>query len=1083
MSDTNVIFRMIPVFVSQNLKNLFEVILKKASSIAQLSSPEFLCDGEVVQDANIFIPLVLCDERSTIQKKGVFCPYEFVLERNDLLPLLDGNGKGKIISKPEEILVSRLLILAKLYGKMKPKKPLQDWFAGAFRMYLMLDATTHGTPEFIDLLKGRDDPILQAASRICSEDTAPKSSSAYDLHAFCLMKRFCGEAEAEDKPFKQLAQWFFNEQVKRLESAFVPSKKETERLDELISIYVDTEHWPERCDERCEREGKPREHTERLPVAFGERGKYVTPSGKLNLLLIDDKVEESPFGSLKEEKGHKKFSSSISQDDWELLRDLFNVEVLPIDETGDIYENARRCFQKFQKEGLTYDLILVDLCLGNNRREDDLAGYTIIRIVKEFFPGTPIVVYSRFSDMEHIARAFASGAKWFLVKGEEAKLPRHVLKLLRQVSWDREWRSIQNSSNSPIWNGDESSSFYQKFQRTPQWKYLTYKSLESFPGRFISLKKMGGGISSAVTFKATKGVKLGDDFLQTPSIIKIDASNNTMMEYERYFRMIRPYIANEVGRVEMPERFLNRKYSSIVYTFAGKQDPAHTLESMGNMLDDDVACLSACDYERYRYALTLIFDEILPKVHRVSPELEQGDIDEGRGVQRFGYRDAFAWTEEWWSKAAHMSSFPNPYFRECPPWEFWKSYVQRMQPWGCFSIDDVVEDAGEKRLFLTQPTNGEKKKRLAFHDVLTDPFATIESGKGGRQLIEAYTADRKLVWLSGAVSDFMARFRTRVAPETSLWLGEADWLDENGELKKGMAGEWDGKSASTGTDGRLEWLKKVFDKADKDRHRQDQGQKQPSAGDDFFQAITELKCVSDLGNAKEPLFYVELQDAIIDIAKKTAKGKAKEWGMRCPVGIIHGDLNVANIMLESRKHPPKEENPDVTHTVSDVWLIDFARTRRDLIAHDFNVFFTSVLSKLFAETLIGKEDEKPSAHQEVYWTKLIENFQVIVSAAVKPLSQNAKGVPDEIKDDRRFTLIYRILRRTHDAALAAGVSQNMYLLTTALVCLYTVKIFLEKGCKVRLAAGFFAATWICYDLLCKELEIDNVKTKNKEKQS
>ena len=49
----------------------------------------------------------------------------------------------------------------------------------------------------------------------------------------------------------------------------------------------------------------------------------------------------------------------------------------------------------------------------------------------------------------------------------------------------------------------------------------------------------------------------------------------------------------------------------------------------------------------------------------------------------------------------------------------------------------------------------------------------------------------------------------------------------------------------------------------------------------------------------------------------------------------------------------------------------------------------------------------------------------------------------------------------------------MYLLTTALACLYTLKIYLSKGCKVRLAAGYFVAAWICYDLLCEAIGKEN----------
>ena len=167
----------------------------------------------------------------------------------------------------------------------------------------------------------------------------------------------------------------------------------------------------------------------------------------------------------------------------------------------------------------------------------------------------------------------------------------------------------------------------------------------------------------------------------------------------------------------------------------------------------------------------------------------------------------------------------------------------------------------------------------------------------------------------------------------------------------------------------------------------------------------------------------------------------------------------------------KENDPDVTKTVADAWLIDFARTRRDLIVHDFNVFFTSVLSKLFEERLIGKEREVGKAHIK-YWNDLTAHFKDIVSEALKPRSKSERGIPDAIQGDRRFTLIYRILRRTHDAAIDAGVSQNMYLLTTALACLYTLKIFLNQG-RIRLAAGCFAAAWIGYDLLCEALDLPN----------
>ena len=1113
MSEKGVNFRTIKEFVSADLQVLFFGCLKDAAGGAGLSPPDPFDSKE--DDGEPFIPLILCDERSSIQRKGIFCPYEFIVERNDLIPQVD--DKGVFVSNPESILASRLLTLASLYGGKDFRDEMRDWFAGAFRMYLMLDTSTHGTSEFVDLEKAKNgkDPILTALAWTGFSDEDTIKHRCRDLisegehvdndedieakvaavlnHRTFIKNRFSVSTDRLDElsdsagdsllQFKALAKVLYSDYFEPWESEDKKVEKvgrsvvraleldsPEDRLEALCDIYCDRERRAKASVEQTDeckferipvKDGKPvfigpREHAERLPVAFGDRAKYVTPSGKLNLLLIDDNVDGSPFGHLATEEEPHRFASTISKDDWRLLRDLFNVQPLQISkDSGDACEAAAQCFRRFQEVGLTFDLILVDLCLGNNERGADLAGYSMIRTVRGFFPGTPVVVYSRFSDMEHIARAFACGAKWFLVKGEEAKLPRHVLKMLKQVGWHREWRAIQNGADRPDWRGDETDPFYQKFLRTPEWQYLTFKSLESFPSRFISVKKMGGGISSAVTFKATKGVRVNGGPLQTPSILKIDTAYNTGMEYERYFRMIRPYIANEAGRVETPERVLNRTFACIVYTFAGKQDSAHELASMGDMLDDDVECQTACDYETYRHALECIFDEILPKIHGVSPELERGDA-EGANLQRSELLDAFEWSDEWWRRASRRTSFPNANFGEFKPSEFWKSYLLRLQPWKRIKIDFDQKEDGERKDVagawpfgiqetFPSPQKQELEKikptrtRLIFHNVMTDPFAASDGKKTGRRLIEAYTTDRKLIWLDGDVSDFVARFRKRVAPGTSLWLKDSKRIDD--------AADW-----------RLEWLKKTFENNKNDH---------PSAEVDFVNAIAAFSGIAiKPSETNEALScYTALQDAIIGIAKKAAEGKAKDWGMKCPVGIVHGDLNVKNIMLESRKHPPKEDDPDVTKTVSDVWLIDFARTRRDLIAHDFNVFFTSVLGELFHERLLFE----PS-----YQKKLRRRFKEIVSAALAPHSGSERGIPDSIRNDRRFTLVYRILRRSHDAALAAGVSQNMYLLTTALACLYTLKIFLNKGCKVQLAAGYFAAAWIGYNLLCKDIGQPNM---------
>ena len=128
---------------------------------------------------------------------------------------------------------------------------------------------------------------------------------------------------------------------------------------------------------------------------------------------------------------------------------------------------------------------------------------------------------------------------------------------------------------------------------------------------------------------------------------------------------------------------------------------------------------------------------------------------------------------------------------------------------------------------------------------------------------------------------------------------------------------------------------------------------------------------------------------------------------RCPVGIVHGDLNFANVMIEKRISPVR------SRAISDVWLIDFARTRRDLIVHDFAVMFAAT---------VGLLD--------------IDLSNVVVRAVF------AKGerLPPMLTTDRRIVFIYAILRRIRRAALVAGVSQDMFALGIALSLMMTFRM-------------------------------------------
>ena len=187
-----------------------------------------------------------------------------------------------------------------------------------------------------------------------------------------------------------------------------------------------------------------------------------------------------------------------------------------------------------------------------------------------------------------------------------------------------------------------------------------------------------------------------------------------------------------------------------------------------------------------------------------------------------------------------------------------------------------------------------------------------------------------------------------------------------------------------------------------------------------------------------------------------------------------------------QSHPPKSEKPDITKTLTDVWLIDFARTRRDVISHDFNVAFTATLPLLFQSALVGEHKEKkdgsdgfnPSGEQVEY----LDNLNLILEPFLRHvLFDTFDSLADMFVEDRRLVFVYRILRRIHQAAIDAGLSEDMYLLTTALSCFYSFKIYykqrMPEAASALILAGLLCAEKLLSEDVSKKLEEINAQNK------
>lgn len=758
-----------------------------------------------------------------------------------------------------------------------------DWCSGFIRKYLRLSPTVHGVrgqvrPELGDKESGLQDVL----------DTKARNPDYDGFH------------ELLEKVYPAIAKF-----------------KAAQTIEDLRRLYSDKTV---------------------IPSEIGYRAGFLTPSGKLRMLLIDDEAETWKEKILKEDPAKR----------------IFEIETLSIKPLSDegcsdsADEQVREKLLECQRDGISYDLVLIDLCLGEESPEKDLEGYGIIRLVRNFLPGTPIVMYSQYDDRGHVRRAYQEGATWFLKKSEEYKLPRHVLRILEHAEWRREWNSKKVVPTFlPLVDGAD--AFAKEFVNNDEWAYLTWKSLEDFPGNHIFVEKMSGGISTSVTFKANKGVSVKGVPLQMPNIIKIDDQFKMMAEYERYSRFIRPYMANEAGRIERPERAIDRKNACIVYTYAGKQDDRHTLKSMASRLKRDLDSPATSNYDNYEFVVDHLFDDILSKIHRIPPDLEfKEKICDDEVTPPYRDNDAFSGLDH---DALAKTSFPNIYFDEYGPKDFFKSYISRFLPW----YDIELQQNGDEH-------------RLTFH-------AVGESDSS--YWLEAYDTDGRLCNLKGAKAEFLARFRPQIYPGDTL-------------VVQGIK-------------------EKCAYKADKFVRKQAQ----------------------------------ELFQNLMTIATKVPSN-AKKWGMKCPLGIVHGDLNLNNIMLESVIGERK---------ISDAWLIDFARTRRDLIAHDFNVFYTSVLGELLSM--------KGGVNKSI--------IEKMVQETVVYRGDNLDSIPGDFYKNEQKTLVWKLLYRCRLAAIKSGISDNMYLLTTGLACLVAGRIFADKNIEKK-AKGFYDAAKKCYDILKENLK-------------
>lgn len=982
-------------FLGSNNKviGLFVVAAEKL-----LNSKGIIMDFPATLDAACtqFIPIVFCESYERLRNDGVNCPREFVIERSDFYYR---EVEGQPVSG-FSVLKRRLLYLCDSFYELAiDGNVLKDWFAGLFRKYCFQDESVHGSSCLLDL-SSRD------AVATCKEWLGNSTGVRDDVK--CFWHRFdCVPKDSGGKV---------------LEGCENPNVDSLEIYNEIIKGIFSCEYMDIRC-EICSYRDAPNQASsetyclgrldaikKKLPYGNGSAIKFTSPTLKFKILVIDDNAKDECDTRLRKN---------------DVAHGIFEFEELELKGDG-ILKQAEERFKDPTEAWKTYDFALLDLSLGEEPGSD-LYGYQLIQLLHQFFPQMPVIVYSQFSDMGHIARAFRYGAKWFLKKDEAYKLLRHAISILSLRDWRKEWNTVNRLGLCGKIDVRGPKDF------TDEQKYLTYRCMERLPGKDIFVKVMGDGFSSAVTFRARKwsedknGTRV---YFQDPVIIKIDTAFNTMTEFERYFRFIRPYIANESGRVESKEITLDHNNSAITYTFAGKNDNSRALDTMKNMMAEDARYMARCDYKKYESVFDEIFDDILPKIHRVSPKNPNLE--------------------------SPISSYPNRIFgeKDTDGTGFIDNYLARIPLSRHFDVKKFAD------------TDTDRSLPFEMHGVATE---------GEEKVIEAYALrpdySKLNVILTGDVVDHVARYRELRQGQT-LWV-DGDYVNEKKkndnnqavskpEMDRVILGRLIEILYSKDSKNRDENGNPTFYDGEKDQpfdlNRSD-GTKKEQSRNTFCKLVKTLILGHKPDDGKD-LTDLLFDSIVYDMYKATCDlctASSANDRFKCKVGIVHGDLNYANIMVDSKKDGTIDD-------AKDVWLIDFARTRRDIIAHDFNVIFTATFSQLFNNDL-WNDKGIDSDNTTRYAARLTKIFPRFIRDAMFAESDEE---PDYlyVMKDRRFTLFYKIFRRIRKAALSNdNMTEDMYALTTALCCLYTFKVFLKYEKNIQGAAALLATAYICIEHL------------------
>ena len=493
-------------------------------------------------------------------------------------------------------------------------------------------------------------------------------------------------------------------------------------------------------------------------------------------------------------------------------------------------------------------------------------------------------------------------------------------------------------------------------------KFLIWKAVREMPGSKIHATRLRGGIGGALTLSVRKG--RGDRFdVVAPVVVKIARRFEMILERERYRRFILPYLSNRAGRIDTPLATASDGLGSIAYTYAGLSQGRTSGQHQLQILSLNKLFENNFLAEGQLLPFKEYSSAFDSLLYDTLPRIHAVQIDRASSGND--------------SVEAEDPDFPNSVFGEFE--DPTDAMTTRMPPEVSFELESLLSDdyssANQEFEVLSDLKPGDKIRVL-----ILDVEARKDSrGDGRLKTVARLKKGGRFhrIDLVGNLAAFYARHRYFRPGQSFVATVSKSVKNEESKEAKHWKDLWaDGRHGK-------QW--------------------------------------TDSSDSCRPEYISERVIALREWLVKYCQENLRA----VPLAIVHGDLNLGNIMVEQELGgPPKPYRPDF-------WLIDFAWTRRDRIVWDFveleTDFFTRLLKRdFFAKFSPSHPDRK------VFWDEALDYFEKFFNAP--------HVYPASARSDKRLKLIYDCMNAVRTAGLKAGIDEKAYKAARAFQLLLVHKI-------------------------------------------